>query len=189
MKKYCIGLFFLILSFTGVSQSTGDQKDSRLFQRLVIDIGAAPVTFSDPTQYDCFFYNFAIGYQFGKHFDLRIHRDLIHVFDRDYLGYPSPCVRLFTLSLGGNYRWYSQKTQGIFKGVSYSVALKAGATITQIWKEQQSIFYDISARIYPVKNGYIATGFNHDLFSDWIRWGYPNRQHIETFYFSFGLDF
>lgn len=187
MKTFFIGLMFLILSLTGVSQSTGDQKAARIFHRLVIDIGAAPVTFSDPNYYHWFSYNFAIGYQFGEHFDLRIHRDLIHVFDtRDFFVYPIPCERLFTLGIGGNYRWYAQKPQGIFKGVSYSLALKAGATIFQVWNEQQSIFYDISARFYPVKNGYVATGFNHDLFMSRFAWG---QNHMGTFYFSFGLDF
>jgi hypothetical protein len=191
MRKYCVGLSFLILSLTCVAQSNGDHPASRVFQRLVIDIGATPVSFSNPSRVDQYFYNFAIGYQFKNNLELKFHWDLIQAFQTVSMGAWNDFTtfdRLFAMGVGGNYRWYSQKTQGLFNGVSYSVALKAGATFSQDYREQQSIYYDISARLYPKKNVYFATGFNHDLFT--MRSFLPsNKEHVETFYFSFGLDF
>ncbi len=179
----------LILSLQGFTQLNGDQKVARIFNRLVIDLGAAPVTFTDVEEYDLYFYHFAIGYQFGKHFDLKLHRDLIHVvrpLDR-FFGVNN-FTRNFALGVGGNYRWKPEKWQGIMQGVGYSVAVKAGATFSCDAREQQSIFYDLSARIYPVKYCYLAAGFNHDLFSERL-WADYHKKHIQSFYFSFGLDF
>jgi hypothetical protein len=189
MKIYCVGFLFMILSFQGFSQLSGDHKVALVFNKLVLDVGATPVSWSDVSMYDFYFYNFAIGYQFGKRFDLRLHRDLVHVvttWDNSWDYYN--LERLRSLGVGVNYRVQPEKWQGIMKGVSYSLALKAGFTISKEYKEQQSIFYDISARIYPLKYCYFATGFNHDLFSD-QRIFHQNKQHIQTFYFSFGLDF
>lgn len=179
----------MILSFQGFSQLSGDHKVALVFNKLVLDVGATPVSWSDASKYDFFFYNFAIGYQFGKRFDLRLHRDIVHIvetYDPYWIGYNFE--RLYSLALGANYRVQPDRWQGIMRGVSYSVAMKAGVTVSQEENEQQSLFYDISARIYPVKNCYFATGFNHDLFGDRMFWVNGN-QHIKTFYFSFGLDF
>jgi len=192
MKNFCFGLLFLILSLSGAAQPDIDRPAARVFQRLVIDIGAAPVAFSNPGRFEHYFYNFAIGYQFRNHFALKFHYDLIHAMETvdnpPWGGSFTSFERMFAMGIGGNYRFYPQKPQGLFKGVSYSAALKAGATFSHDYSEQQSVFYDVSVRIYPKKNFYFAAGFNHDLFTDRMRWS-PDKEHLQTFYFSFGLDF
>ena len=196
MKKYGIGFLFLMMTFTGVAQQEGDSRLARVFQRLVIDVGASPVSFSFPNSFETFSYNFAMGYQFKSHFQLRFQYDLIQSYHTYDGGFPNgwgpwstiTSERLFALGVGGNYRWCSRKPEGLFKGVGYSIALKAGATFSESHREQQSIYYDLSARFYPKRNCYFAVGFNHDLFADRMRL-VSRKEHLETIYFSFGIEF
>jgi hypothetical protein len=168
------------------SQTQFGKSLPRWLDKMVFEVSAVPVSYSDAQPYNLTWLNFALGYTLGSGFELTYNRDLMNVYRSDHflIGYQ----RLRSLGLAGNYRFHTCQKPGFFNGFSFSARLKAGITVSPEEKEQQSIFYDISARIYPQKNYFLAVGFNQDREGIWYL-GYNNNDLCNTLYASFGLSF
>lgn len=183
MKKIIISIIFVFVALIAYPQSSGTSNGGKLFQRLVIDIGASPVIFSDRYSPKFTFYNFALGYQFSKRFDLRIQTDIINIYQKNDVFNWSEEDKMIAIGLGANYRVYFAEERIKMAGKSLSVAAKMGFAIFPESRMQQSICYDLAARLYPGRNYYFAVGLNHQLFTNW------NPSNIPTLYLGFGLDF
>ncbi len=186
MKAHFYMVIVCAICLTGPARAQSRKSLPRWLDRVVVEASAIPVSWSDLEPYNITWYNFAVGYALGPRFELSYNRDLLNVFrDDDYFEHNR---KLRSLGLAGNYRFYTITRPGYFNGISFSARLKAGITISIKEKEQQSFFYDISGRIYPHKNYFLAAGFNQDVEGDWYFFIKPSGR-LNTFYLSFGLSF
>ena len=182
-------LFYLtLICLFCIVTSARAQTEKKLpgwLDKFVLEASAVPVSWSDIDPYNITWYNFALGYTLGSRFELTYNRDLMNVFRNDnfVIGYQ----KLRSLGLAGNYRFYTITRPGFFNGVSFSARLKTGFTMSIKEKEQQSVFYDISGRIYPNKKCFLAAGFNQDFEGMWYT-AYHSPDRANTVYLSFGLS-
>jgi hypothetical protein len=157
----------------------------KLFQKLVLDIGAVPYGAPIGDNPGMSSYDFSLGYQLTKRFDFRLNADVLNqieykprVFNDTYL-----YDRLLDLSFGTNFRAFKGKSDTFLEKVSFSVFGKFGAGVSPEHLEQQSLFYDVSVRSYLGNFPYLGLGINHQMYDSSYK---PNLVNI---YFTFGLDF
>lgn len=170
-------------------ESTGVQK---VFQKLVLDVGAAPFSKSIDDERQMYYYNFGLGYQVIKRVDVRLCIDIFDLHNSDY--YESPfeysrsedaCDRLWGMSLGVNYKAFKGKKGTFLDNTSVAFMGKFGTAITVKYSEQESWFYDFSTRLYIGRIPYFGVGINHQNFDTF----FGEDSDFTSLYLVFGMDF
>ena len=179
MKKTVLLLATMLIVGIISAQKPFEEKTAKVFDKLVVDIGAIPFSTSNLQQTQVSAYNLALGYKFSKRFDFRINTDLYNLFDANET---NSYERLFGLSLGTNYLLLAGQNNSLLNKADIHLVGKFGAGISPENMEQESLFYDVSMRTYFGKS-YLGIGSNNQLFGSSIK---PN---LSTLYISFGIDF
>jgi len=166
------------------AQKKIETSQPKLFQKLVVDVGAVPLStsFGNPQMTS---YIFSLGYQVIKRLDVRLNLDLFNVFDknREVNSSSNYCERLFGLSLGLGYSALKGKGDTFFKNTNLGFVGKFGAGIISESREQESLFFDISARAHISTIPYIGLGINHQMYFSTI------EPDLTSLYLAFGIDF
>lgn len=185
MKKFMLIFVFTLIIRTLLAQNTAENVQPKLFNKLVLDLGATPasISFGDNTQMTS--YNFALGYQVIKRLDIRLNMDVMNFFDNnDQEGSNQKYYeRLLGLSIGIGFIAIKGKEDSFFKNTNLGFVGKFGAGIEPASNEQKSLFFDISARAHLGKIPYFGLGINHQI-SDVF-----TGSDFTSLYFSFGIDF
>jgi hypothetical protein len=177
--------FFLIIVSTLIvvnlnAQRYNDANYPKLFQKLVLDLGAIPLSVPVNDNVRMTAYNFSLGYQFTKRLDIRMNADVFHQYK--YMPYVFFLYdRILGLSLGANFNAFKGKSGTLLEKTSLGFLGKFGVGVAE--KEQQSLFYDFSARTYFGNIPYVSLGINHQFYDS------SYRSNLVSLYVSFGLDF
>ncbi|MFA5647523.1 MAG: hypothetical protein WC951_04360 [Bacteroidales bacterium] len=169
------------------AQRYNETEYPKIFQKLVLDIGATPFSVPIEGNSKISTYNFSLGYQIGKKADIRFNADILNQFENYYTSPNTSGIyfsgRLVNLSLGTSVNIFNGKNDSFLKNISSNLVGKLGIGISPEHKEQESIFYDVSFRTYFGNIPYIGLGINHQMYGSSYK---PNSANI---YISFGLDF
>jgi hypothetical protein len=178
--------FFLIIVSTLIVLNLNAQKYTetnypKLFQKLVLDIGAVPLSVPVNDNVRMSAYNFSLGYQFTKSLDIRLNADVFHQYK--YMPHIFYLYhRILGLSLGANFNAFKGKSGSFLEKTSLGFVGKFGVGVAPEM-EQESIFYDFSARTYFGNIPYVSLGINHQFYDS------SYRSNLVSLYVSFGLDF
>ncbi|HIE15657.1 MAG TPA: hypothetical protein EYP69_01910 [Bacteroidales bacterium] len=177
-----------LITFNLNAQKEKVDNYPKLFKKLVLDIGAVPISISNSNYYKISSYSLGLGYQVTNNFDIRINNEIFTLSEKyDFGGYSSLADKtyrnLWNISLGANYKVLNGKSGTRMENTSLSFVGKFGAGISTEFMEQETLFYDLSVRGYLGRTPYIGIGVNR-TFSDY----YINRS-IMSLYLSFGIDF
>jgi hypothetical protein len=185
MKKIILILVSTIIMCNLFAQKENEIGQQKLLQKLVLDIGATPLSTSFGNNPQLTSYNFSIGYQVIKRLDVRLNLDLLNIFEENSevnnnLNYYE---KLLGLSLGIGCNVLKGKEDSFFKNTSLGFVGKFGAGIAPESREQESLFFDISARAHLGKTPYIGLGINHQITDIFM------GEDFTSLYFTFGIDF
>lgn len=182
-------IIWIVVSTLIVGTINAQDKDVndqiKLFQKLVLDVGATPLSASFGDNPQLTSYNFAIGYQIIERLDVRLNLDVLNNFEKNSEVNSSSYYyeRLLGMSLGLSCIALKGKSDTFFKNTRLGFVGKFGAGISPESSEQESLFFDISARVYLGKIPYIGLGINHQITDIF------NGSDFTSLYFTFGIDF
>lgn len=180
MKKIIMILVSTLVIGNLLAQKEGEINQPKLFQKLVLDIGATPLSSSFGDNLQMTTYNFALGYQVIKRLDLRLNLDVLNIFEENInLNYYE---RLLGLSFGIGCIAFYGKEETFFKNTSLGFVGKFGAGIEPQSRMQESLFFDISTRAYLGKTPYIGLGINYQITDIFM------GADFASLYFTFGID-
>jgi hypothetical protein len=185
MKKIILILVSTIIMCNLFAQKEDEIGQQKLFQKLVLDIGATPLSTSFGDNPQLTSYNFSIGYQVIKRLDVRLSLDLLNIFEEnsEVNSNLNSYERLLGLSIGLGCIALKGKDDTFFKNTSLGFVGKFGAGIAPESREQESLFFDISARAHLGKTPYIGLGINHQITDIFM------GEDFTSLYFTFGIDF
>ncbi len=174
----------LVVSISLIAQ--GQEKDANFkpFNKIVLDLSGTPLSITNADDMQLYAYGLAMGYQFNDRIDIRINVDqFIFSYKFDDLNSDRYLVdRLIGLSLGSNITVFKPKDDSFFANSTLGLVGKFGAGISPKYREQESLFYDLSLRANIGKVPYIGLGVNHQ-FGDIL------IENDISLYFTFGLSF
>lgn len=182
--------FFLIIVSTCIMLNLSAQRYNetnypKLFQKLVLDIGAIPFSAPIGDNPNMSSYNFSLGYQIAKKLDIRINADVLNQFEYKPRFIPDIYLydKILDLSLGANLNAFNGKSDTFLEKASFGIVGKFGVGVSPEHLEQQSLFYDISFRTYLGNIPYLGLGINHQMYDS------SYKSNLVSIYLSFGLDF
>lgn len=186
MKRIILIVVSSLIVSSLIAQNEENIIKTNLFQKLVLDVGAAPLGMTTGNNLNLSSYNYTLGYQITNSFDLRINFDVFTLFGSH--PYQNGDIdihdRFVGLSLGTKFIAYKGKNDSFMENKSIAFVGKFGVSM---FPEQYKIEYflsDISARAYLGKVPYFGLGYSYHkgLFS--TLYDFSN-----SFYINFGLDF
>lgn len=181
-------IIWIIVSTLIVGTINAQEKDAnnqiKLFQKLVLDVGATPLSTSFGDNPQLTSYNFSIGYQIIERLDVRLNLDVLNNFEKSKVnGSAYNYERLLGMSLGLGCTALKGKSDTFIKNTRLGFVGKFGAGINPDSSEQESLFFDIAARAYLGNIPYIGFGINHQITDIF------NGSDFTSLYFTFGIDF
>lgn len=181
-------IIWIVVSTLIVGNIYAQEKDLndqiKLFQKLVLDVGATPLSTSFGDNPQMTSYNFTLGYQIIERLDVRLNLDILNIYEKNsQVNSPNYYERLMGMSIGLGCIALKGKSDTFFKNTRLGFVGKFGAGISPESSEQESLFFDISARAYLGKIPYIGLGINHQITDIF------NGSDFTSLYFTFGIDF
>jgi hypothetical protein len=185
MKRFLLIIVSTCIMINLNAQRFNETNYPKLFQKLVLDIGAIPFSASIGDNPNMSSYNFSLGYQVTKKLDVRINADVLYQFEYEPNSVPNIYLydRILGLSLGANLIAFKGKSDTFLEKASFGIVGKFGAGVSPERLEQQSLFYDISFRTYLGNIPYLGLGINHQMYDSSF------KTNFSSIYLSFGLDF
>jgi hypothetical protein len=184
MKRVLFLFAATIMTVSLSSQEANKPGQSKFFQKIVLDIGAIPfsTSFGNPRMTG---YNFTLGYQVIKRLDVRFNLDVYNYYDKNREpNYPLHYdEKLIGLSIGLGYVAFKGKDNSFLNHKSISFIGKFGAGISPEDSTQQTLFFDLAARVHLGIIPYISFGFTDQMYFSEI------DPDLKSLYISFGIDF
>lgn len=182
MKRTLLIIVTLVISITAFSQE-GNSTSRTPLQRVILDVGAVPYEYTINGAGYLRSVNLGIGYEISKRLDLRLNLDFNTFYDMNELGIPSPDFyrNMRALSIGASYSVLND-FKLIYSHSQLDLSGKFGIDIND-HSEQESIFYDISARLKFKDIPYVGIGFNHHIFDTMF------NSDFSGLYLTIGLEF
>jgi hypothetical protein len=184
-RTYLIILPILVIGNL-FAQEQDDIAQHKLLQKIVIDIGATPLSKSFGDNPHMTSYNFSLGYQINKRLDLRLNLDILNIFSEEINEWNRTLniyERLLGPSIGIGFIAFNGKDDTFLKNKSLGFVGKFGVGIEPQSRMQESLFFDISTRAYLGKIPFIAIGINRQI-TDVFK-----GSDFTSLYLAFGINF
>ena len=180
----------LITTLTTLMLSLNAQEENlsptqKVFQKLVLDIGASPYSYALEDNIHIFSYSIGLGYLFSEKSDVRMNIDKFDIHcDGDHWKFDENTYSPFLgLSLSASKKYFVGKDNTLFDNTSLAFVGKTGMAFSQKNSKQKLLFFDLSTRIYFGNVPYLGIGYNLKFYSDLY------TEDLSNIYLSFGIDF
>ncbi len=174
----------LVASASLIAKSQDKDASFKPFNKIVLDLGAVPMSITNTDDMQFYAYSLALGYQFNDRIDIRINVDQFNFSYQNYefMSERYSAERLIGLSIGSNVTVFRPKKDSFFANSTLGLVGKFGAGISPKYKEQESLFGDLSLRANIGKVPYFGLGVNYQFYGNTYK-----ENHIGL-YFTFGLN-
>jgi hypothetical protein len=186
MKNAAFIFIFTFSLCSGYAQDIAENGQSSFFRHVVLEASTVPFSFSTENDLKLTGFMYAAGYQVNEKLDMRFHVDRL-LLQQEYPSIDADTyTKLVGLSIGGNYHVFQINKKLFIPLTGISFAGKVGITATVDEMEQQSVFFDLSARTMLGRYAFLSLGLNQH-FGSFLGLD-PVSDATGFFYFSFGIN-